>query len=210
MKKVFRLLSLFLVFLFCSCETKIIINVLEDDNVLLEFSSLPGEVFSNTIMSFASEEEQPSYINPEELKTALVESKLKNPEVFVNKNNYLLIKALLPKEKDDVLSKSNMLVKENGLYKIKINAENFKNFYYLASQQIQLYIDLLMSPVFTGEETSHQEYIDLLSSVYGQELCDELESSKITFIINQKNKKTIQKQYSLLEIINIKDDIIIE
>jgi hypothetical protein len=45
------------------------------------------------------------------------------------------------------------------------------------------YIDLLMAPVFTGETMTEQEYIDTVSSVYGQQIADELKTSTLTIHI---------------------------
>jgi len=60
------------------------------------------------------------------------------------------------------------------------------------------YIDLLMAPVFTGEAMTEQEYIETVSSVYGDQIADELKSSTLTIIMTAAGssgtaaKKTIR------------------
>ena len=69
------------------------------------------------------------------------------------------------------------------------------------------YIDLFMAPVFTEEEMSNEEYLELISSVYGQILADEIKTSTVDFIVVLSDGKTKQFSLELIDLINIKTDI---
>ncbi|MCR4789930.1 MAG: hypothetical protein K5839_02500 [Treponemataceae bacterium] len=45
------------------------------------------------------------------------------------------------------------------------------------------YLELLMAPVFTGEELSQDEYIEVLASFYGNQAADEFKNSNFTINI---------------------------
>lgn len=46
-----------------------------------------------------------------------------------------------------------------------------------------LYLDLLMAPVFSGESLDEEEYVQLVSSMYGKKIADELAESRFTLTI---------------------------
>ena len=47
------------------------------------------------------------------------------------------------------------------------------------SPEIEEYLTALMAPVVLGEESSRQEYLDLLAMVYGRPLADEISAARI-------------------------------
>ena len=93
-----------------------------------------------------------------------------------------------------------------GLYRDK---KTLKNFYEICPYEFQSYIDLFMAPAFSDEEMTTEEYVDLVASVYGQELADEVLSSKLR-ITFQKNNKTVTKEINLVDLFNISSSIVFE
>ena len=92
---------------------------------------------------------------------------------------------------------------------IVISAETLQKFYEFCPEQFQTYIDLFMSPSFTGEEMTTEEYVDLVASVYGQELADEVLTSKLHITL-QKNDSKVVKEISLLDLLNNSTSILIK
>jgi hypothetical protein len=51
------------------------------------------------------------------------------------------------------------------------------------------YLDLLMAPVFSEEEATAEEYIDLISAVYGNNLANEMKNAKINITLSSPTSK---------------------
>jgi hypothetical protein len=49
----------------------------------------------------------------------------------------------------------------------------------LISPEVSDYLSAFMAPVVTGEELSKAEYLDLVSSLYGRALADEIAAARI-------------------------------
>ena len=59
--------------------------------------------------------------------------------------------------------------------------------------EISDYLDLLMAPIYTGEQISESEYLELFASVYGESFAQDFEKTNISININTLNKiKDIQ------------------
>ena len=50
------------------------------------------------------------------------------------------------------------------------------------------YLDLLMAPVYTGEELSEQEYLELFATVYGESFAKDFENTNFVVQINVLEK----------------------
>ena len=90
---------------------------------------------------------------------------------------------------------------------IKVSKKNLLKFYDELPEELQAYLDMFMSPVFTGEEMTDAEYMELISEVYGQELADEFSDATIKIAVESPagNKKYLIK---LIDILNIKNELI--
>jgi hypothetical protein len=149
--------------------------------------------------------------NANEIKTSVVQTGLEEIDVSGVKNSTLDIKGIIPTDKSDIFSKSGIIkygTKANDV-EIVISAETLQKFYEFCPEQFQTYIDLFMSPSFTGEEMTTEEYVDLVASVYGQELADEVLTSKLHITL-QKNDSKVVKEISLLDLLNNSTSILIK
>ena len=90
---------------------------------------------------------------------------------------------------------------------IEFSRNNLLKMYDNMPSIMRSYIDLFMAPVFTEEEMSNEEYLELISSVYGQILADEIKTSTVDFIVVLSDGKTKQFSLELIDLINIKTDI---
>ena len=204
----------FLLFLLCSCKTELKISVLPSGKIAVEYCAVPGKAFSETILAISGEEiysDEPIVFNANQIKTSVDQTGLEEVDVSGIKNSTLDIKGIIPSDKTDIFSKSG-IIKYGTTAKdveIVISVETLQKFYELCPEQFQNYIDLFMSPSFTGEEMTTEEYVDLVASVYGQELADEVLTSKLKITLQNNDKKVI-KEISLLDILNNSASILIK
>ena len=204
----------FLLFLLCSCKTELKISVLPSGKIAVEYCAVPGKAFSETILAISGEEiysDEPIVFNANQIKTSVDQTGLEEVDVSGVKNSTLDIKGIISSDKTDIFSKSG-IIKYGTTAKdveIVISVENLQKFYELCPEQFQNYIDLFMSPSFTGEEMTTEEYVDLVASVYGQELADEVLTSKLKITLQNNDKKVI-KEISLLDILNNSASILIK
>lgn len=204
----------FLLFLLCSCKTELKISVLPSGKIAVEYCAVPGRAFSETILAISGEEiysDEPIVFNANQIKTSVDQTGLEEVDVSGVKNSTLDIKGIIPSDKTDIFSKSG-IIKYGTTAKdveIVISVETLQKFYELCPEQFQNYIDLFMSPSFTGEEMTTEEYVDLVASVYGQELADEVLTSKLKITLQNNDKKVI-KEISLLDILNNSASILIK
>ena len=59
-------------------------------------------------------------------------------------------------------------------------------------QEDRTYLDLFMAPIFTGEKMTQAEYKELVASVYGQELADDMQKGKIVITLTVPDGKSIK------------------
>ena len=108
---------------------------------------------------------------------------------------------------DDITIRSINTLKEVDIIFSEDTRETLKFFYNNSSQDIQNIIDMLMSPTFTDDEMTDEEYLDLISSVYGQKLADEISSSTIKFVLESPSGKVSRHTVSLLTLLNLTGNI---
>ncbi|HON12926.1 MAG TPA: hypothetical protein PLB48_02335 [Treponema sp.] len=67
-----------------------------------------------------------------------------------------------------------------NLLNLSINRDTARQLVGLFTTDVRDYLEALMAPVITGEELSAKEYLDLLSSVYGKTIAQEIEASRVS------------------------------
>ena len=187
---------------------------MSQEGVRFSLNSILGKAFTETIAGVMGLSEaaggSQDIFNPEEMRSTLtqagftkVNAKSKNQEEFT-------VNFAPSKASSDPLSKSGLLKYDAKLSPyIHLSKENLKNLYDNLPFEVQSYIDMLMSPSFTGEKMTDDEYLDLLASVYGQKLSDEIKNSKINFEFIQGDKKKTMT-LSLLSVLNTTGDLFIK
>lgn len=100
-----------------------------------------------------------------------------------------------------VVSGSIVSRTENAL-SINLTRENLKVFYDGLNEEARLYIDLLMAPVFTGEEMLADEYVEFLGAIYGEELAKEISQAYLNInLSNLSGSKCSEYSISLVELL---------
>lgn len=212
--KIFRFLApialIFSSILIISCESTVQV-VITPKKTEITFSADGGEAFSKTLALFTggsdfSENgkcsETSSIFDTSEIKQSFEEVGFSSVNCTVKGKSALSVKfsPVFPK---DLLSSSGLLKlsADNKPY-FELSRENLLSFYNLAPFELKSYIDLFMAPSFTEEEMTDEEYLDLIASVFGPTLSEEIKNAKISFVFEDSGKKST-KTFSLLTILNL-------
>ena len=68
-------------------------------------------------------------------------------------------------------------------------------------------LDLLVAPVFSGDDSSQNEYLELIESFYGEGAAKEIKTSIVDItIINADGTKTTKK-LPLVDLVTLNEDI---
>lgn len=168
-----------------SCAPSMKIEIANDDSAKMEFSTSLSKSIEGSIRSIMGLTEDAPLYKKEPVAQSLLAAGLEVESIIFPsltgielKANIKNINTSLTYAKEAVKVQSNGNVKQA---KITMNPEIFIDSLKFMPEQTRTYSDLLMAPVFTGEEMAPDEYLFLLSMVYGDTLAQELANS--SFIV---------------------------
>ena len=216
--KPFLIILPILAILLSSCNGQIKISVDKAGNADIEFASSMGTALENLIVSLSSSDNPPNssetetsetetpFFDSSAIKNSLTHSGLKNIQVKTPKRTSVDFSAQLPdlKNKQNILAQTLKFTGSSLSFTISPEiAFQIKN---SMDEDVQSYIDLLMAPVFSGESMQLSEYTELVSSVYGQQIADELLSSRISIHLSIPGKsKTFE--VPLTQLLTVSDKL---
>ena len=212
MKNIYKNL---LVALFCSvilfltsCKSQIKITF-SKNACTVKYSTKLGKALFDTFYAFAGETESERIFDTEQFKQIFSEGGLKNISAESKVIDEISIQGDIDGNNGDFISGSSIIKSSNNGKNVEIEftRNNLLKMYDNMPSIMRSYIDLFMAPVFTEEEMSNEEYLELISSVYGQILADEIKTSTVDFIVVLSDGKTKQFSLELIDLINIKTDI---
>ena len=212
MKNIYKNL---LVALFCSvilfltsCKSQIKITF-SKNACTVKYSTKLGKALFDTFYAFAGETESERIFDTEQFKQIFSEGGLKNVSAESKVIDEISIQGDIDGNNADFISGSSIIKFSNNGKNVEIefSRNNLLKMYDNMPSIMRSYIDLFMAPVFTEEEMSNEEYLELISSVYGQILADEIKTSTVDFIVVLSDGKTKQFSLELIDLINIKTDI---
>ncbi len=206
-KKIFSTFALvFAVLIFASCENELKICV-NDSGIRFNYKINSSEAFLNFFSALSNSDEPNTIFDAEIISNLFTQANFENINAESDGIN-LFVRGKLSQNAQDPFSKSGMISLAQKKLSISLNKTNLLEFYNNLPEDLQTSLDLFMSPSFTGEEMTNEEYIELVSEVYGQELADEL--SAATLKIAVESQSGTKKNYSvkLVDILNIKNELI--
>lgn len=170
----------FLALVFTACPIDINCKVNNNETVFVSFSTQMGNELINFMKSFENADSTTtpgmSIFNPDEIKQSLIKSGLTDVNVST------------PNEKSLKMSFTTKAKIEGN--EISITAKDLQDLYNSFDKKTKTYCDLLVAPALINEPMSLEEYSEILSSVYGQKLADEILTGDINFSVEQNGKKT--------------------
>ncbi len=197
MKKNFYLLTslvaLLLSFGLMSCTPKTHVFVQPSGDAVvtidIESSKVMDTMIAN-VADFSEEElkENTSIFNKEQIKTELEREGMKvlyvKTKSLAGISSKFKIYSKNMKGKDAFV-KTDM---KKGLLTLSIGPKNINEFVQMLSEEDREYIDLLMAPVFTGEASTEEEYLNDINAAYGPTLAKELKKSKFSVSVTCPKK----------------------
>ena len=194
---------LFLSLLFMSCTSSVELHANADGSINILYDAAFDSAFIE-IMQSLSGESGPQLFDADEMTSQFRAAGIKDVRVASPANASLGIALRLPKEGNDPISRSGCISRSARSSAITVSPASCAKLYKLLPDTMQSYIDLCMAPLFLGEPMSQNEYVDLIASVYGQALADELKRSKIKislFAPNDEKKASKTVELSLAELL---------
>ena len=185
MRKIFcTLLSLVFIslqaVLFTACPIDINCKINNNETLSVSFSTQMGDELINFMKSFENADSTTTsgvnLFNPTEIKQSLIKSGLTDVDVTT------------PNEKSLKMSFTTKAKIEGD--EISITAKDLQDLYNSFDKKTKTYCDLLVAPSLINEPMSLEEYSEILASVYGQKLANEILTGDINFSVERNGKKT--------------------
>lgn len=200
----FIILHALMFFTSCKSDVKIVV---QKDSISIKYSTKLGEALFDTVYAFVGEDEEGQIFDTEQFKTVFMESGLKNVLVKSEEIDQISIQAVTDKGNADFISQSSILERSDDGKSVEIifSKERMLEMYEKMPVMMRSYIDLFMAPVFTEETMTDAEYLELVASVYGQVLADEIADSMVNFEVKNSDGKSKDFSLRLLDLININE-----
>lgn len=209
MKNIFRffarsILPALLLCLIISCKNEITVKFLDDGNTALYINcdfEKNSRIYS-MMKEFGVDFEN---LDSENLKAAFDENGFCKTHISKIEDSGIALSTILlqtSENAEDFFKKKND--KNNG---ISLSPDSLLNFYNQSDEQIQAIFDIFMPPVLSDDSENKNmnvsEYEELIASVYGQEIADEISKSTVRICVkdsagNQKARLiTLSKLFTL-------------
>jgi hypothetical protein len=209
MKKIFYFSSiLILIFTIFSCSPALSISLKNDDSVDVQFEITNTESFFSNFSAFMDFSEE-NFYDKEILSSNLQSIGFSDINLEIGKNADLKLFAQLNnfsqlKEENPITS---LLIKKQDSFEISINPDNLIEVLETIPE-ITDYLDLLMAPVYTGEEITEQEYLELFATVYGESFAKDFENTNFVVKINVLDKiKNIETAKDNIASVNFEGNV---
>ena len=209
MKKIFyfSLISI-LIFTIFSCSPALSISLKNDDSVDVQFEITNTESFFSNFSAFMDFSEE-NFYDKEILSSNLQSIGFSDINLEIGKNADLKLFAQLNnfsqlKEENPITS---LFIKKQDSFEISINPDNLIEVLETIPE-ITDYLDLLMAPVYTGEEITEQEYLELFATVYGESFAKDFENTNFVVKINVLDKiKNIETAKDNIASVNFEGNV---
>lgn len=178
-----------------SCTTEVTLTLQKDDSVAVSFEGGAGKAFAKMISSAAGISGEAD--NPLLIDTASVSYELAKAgfsDVKVNQNNEGSVSISMQDMKQTSYLFTSKIVKaEKDRLIAAISRKSLEDLYSSSDEQTRMILDLFLAPVFNGEEMTEKEYIEMVTSFYGEGAGKEVGESlvKINLISKDGSKQTI-------------------
>lgn len=207
-KYIFCILVLIVTTFFIGCSSSIEIELLKDGSVNYSFSGQTGKGLENLIRTSQNISSDVPIFYAEGIQKDLSQNGFSNVEVS-SKNTELKIK-MSEKNKNSMFFTSGVLTSQNGKLKLCLSEKTLNNFYNQCDAEIALYMDMLLSPVFNGEQMTQNEYLELVKSFYGAQVANDLEKAYIKVSLKNVDGSVSKHNISLTQILTLNKSLQLE
>ena len=198
------------------CSSSLTLKAQKDKSCDIDFSLSLGESLMTLVrsltMTMGGDETSPLF-SADQIRETLTQSGITPKNITSPKDGELFAEGNVPEEKLKA-TENFFFCTENSLG-IRLNPENLQNFAQTLPAESANFLELLMAPVFTGEEMDKEEYREILASIYGEEIVSELDSSFLKIKLLPPPGKKIKAgkgEYSLplADFLTLKNEVLIK
>lgn len=211
-KLLFAAVLLVSVCAFSSCTSEIDLELMQNGEVAVKFNGVSGVAFETLIKSAMglSDAENTSIIfDTKEISYEMAKNGFENVKATSNKGTDLAI-TMEDKTHKSTLFTSGVAAILNNKLKATLSAKNLKSFYSKADDQTVQFLDILLSPVFNDEVMSEEEYLEVISSFYGEEVAEEIRTSNFRVTLrNPDGSKSVQN-ISISKLLTLNEIIVVQ
>ncbi|TYT79395.1 hypothetical protein [Treponema phagedenis] len=220
------MVSVTILLVFSGCAPRAEIKVFPNGNASMKIKIIPGKTTEEVLVRFAqmsdTQENKDSIFDIPDIKENLVKQGF--TVRALEKKSFAGLEADIGARWNQSLIKSVLNTKK-GTIDFHLAPEDLKEIHALLPDESKEYADLLMAPVFTGEELSVDEYKAVVFSAYGEKIAKELTQSSFDFTIRcpgkvqtasiepvgkvtyQKNADTVKAVVPLVDILTLKEKV---
>ena len=191
-KHIYAVCYLFVLFAFSGCATTLAVTAQPDQSTAVECNLDLGQAVAGVISSLSSglygaepAADQPLFA-PDTIQELFLNSDFSGVTAVCPTRTSLRVQGTLasPSRQKTVingtLNASNFITCTPHSLTLVLSPQALRGITEGLSGDMQSYLDLLMAPLFTGEEMTAAEYSELIEAVYGSELARELEAATVT------------------------------
>lgn len=209
-KKILCGIAAFVAFiLFSSCGASIEINA-ENGSATIAYRASFGRAFIDLMRALSDDTTSPLF-DAQVIQAQFRASGIDNAIVASSSDESLSISTRLPYNSRNPLSQSGCLEKSAQGITLTFSPKTLQALYVSLPPLVQSYIDLCMSPVFIGEKMARADYIDMVASVYGQALADELDAAHVTITLRGESANAVKKTRTipLVELLTLDEPLVL-
>ena len=192
--------------LFASCDCNLSVSE-TNSGYKISYSTVLGKALLDTVGA-VSDDGSEVIFSAEEIQKVFAETGMRNVRSESVKAESLLIEAETSEKKDDFVSAAGLVKGDRKSYSLLFSRETLSAMYDGMPSMMKSYIDLFMAPSFSGEEMTDDEYVDLISSVYGDVVAEEIKDSKINLTLSKLDGRKQRYTIRLIDLINIKKELV--
>lgn len=205
-KKYFGLLFVLMFgFTFFSCSSDITVELKKDGSVGVVFNGTFGDGLIDLINSISEDD---SAFDTRQISYELAKSGFTDVKASAKGNKSLSISMNERNQKSYLFSSGVCSVKQQTL-SINLSPKTLMDFYSNCDEQIVLYLDLLLAPVFNQEIMSEAEYVETLGTFYGKEAANELANSEIKITIKNPDGKSNTTIVPVVKLLTLQEVLIL-
>jgi hypothetical protein len=166
------------ILLFSACTASVDVHAGTDGSAEISY----GAVFGNAlveVMKSLSEAGSGPLFDTRSITEQLQKAGIQTAKVSSPSDSALTVSASLAAGSKDPVSAVGFLSGSAHSLTLTLSPEKLSALYTAMPETVQSYIDLFMAPVFGGTVMTAEDYVNLVASVYGQPVGDEVAAAQI-------------------------------
>jgi hypothetical protein len=169
------------VLIFAGCTASVEVHAGSNKKTTVQYSASFGSAFIHTMQSLSDNPAAPLF-DADTIAAQLRGSGIQNAEVKTPSGTSLAVSASIPPDSKNAVLSSGLVTYDNNSHKmtLTLSPAALSALYTSLPETMQSYIDLFMAPAFSGESMTAKDYIELVASVYGRPLADEVAAAQVS------------------------------